>query len=154
MIIKSYFTHLLICCSFCCIIALSCKKESENPNAPDVYINIELNPNSTIYQELNTVGGWMYLTATPPSRGIIVYRKTMNEFVAYDRIPPNEPDNCCDDNGNCSRLIVGDYFPLVVDECNNIHYLILNGSIVEGSGRYPLIQYRTTYNGNILRICN
>lgn len=131
-----------------------CTKTVINPNIPDVYINITIDPNLTFYQELNTVGGWMYLTATPPSRGIIVYHKDLYEFVAFDRIPPNGPDNCCDDEGNCSRLVVDDYFPKVMDECNNISYLILDGSILEGNGQYPLVQYYTTYDGNLLRIYN
>ncbi|MDA3944163.1 MAG: hypothetical protein PF694_11565 [Bacteroidetes bacterium] len=138
------------------VIALSfsgCRKEEINPNNPNVYINITIDPNSTFYQELNTVGGWMYLTAEPPSRGIIVYRYNLSEFLAYDRIPPNEPNNCCID-GNCTRLIVGDYFPFAYDECNEISYLLLNGGIVEGEGKFPLIQYNTTFNGQLLRIFN
>ena len=131
----------------------SCRKEEINPNDTRAYINFTIDPNSTFYQELNTVGGWMYLTADPPSRGIIVYRMTQNEFLAYDRIPPNEPDRCCEDN-ECTRLIVGEYYPMAYDECNDISYLLLNGSIVEGDGKWPLIQYQTTYNGQLLRIFN
>lgn len=136
------------------IILNSCKKEEQNPNIPNVFINITIDPNSTIYQELNTAGGWLYLTSTPPSRGIIVYRIDQNQFVAYDRMPPNDPDRCCDDDGNCTRLVVGDNFPFAKDECNNISYLLLNGSIFEGEGKYPLIQYNTSYNGQLLRIFN
>ncbi|MFA5546630.1 MAG: hypothetical protein WDA14_13350 [Sphaerochaetaceae bacterium] len=135
------------------LIQPGCRKEEINPNDPKAYINIEIYPNSTFYQELNTVGGWMYLTALPPSRGIIVYRYNLSEFLAYDRMPPNEPNNCCVD-GNCTRLIVGDYFPFAYDECNEISYLLLNGSIMEGEGKFPLIQYNTTYNGQQLRIFN
>lgn len=150
--IKIQLTAVLILA----VILLSfsgCRKEEVNPNNPNVYINITIDPNSTFYQELNTVGGWMYLTAEPPSRGIIVYRYNLSEFLAYDRIPPNEPNNCCVD-GNCTRLIVGDYFPFAYDECNEISYLLLNGGIVEGEGKFPLIQYNTTFNGQLLRIFN
>ena len=123
MITTKYFRKLLVCCGIIlCLLVSSCDKDSENPNTPSVYINIKINPNSTMYQELNTVSGWMYLTATTPSRGIIVYRYSMNEFIAYERTPPNEPDNCCDENGNCSRLVVD--FPFVVDKCNdNLQYI-------------------------------
>lgn len=136
------------------VVASACKKEEENPNVPNVYINITIDPNSTFYQELNTAGGWLYLTSTPPSRGIIVYRIDQTQFVAYDRMPPNDPDRCCDEDGNCTRLVVGDYYPFAKDECNNISYLLLNGSIFEGDGKYPLIQYNTSYNGQLLRIFN
>lgn len=149
---RLFHTFLVVCVVF--LFFSGCTKTEINPNAPNVYINITIDPNSTMYQSLNTVGGWMYLTSTPPSRGIIVYHKDLYEFVAFDRIPPNNPDNCCDDQGNCSRLIVDDYYPMVMDECNNISYLILDGSIIEGEGTFPMIQYNTTYNGNLLRIFN
>jgi hypothetical protein len=135
------------------LIISACQKEDPNPYIPDVYIDITIDPNSTFYQELNTVGGWMYLTSELPSRGIIVYRSDIIEFVAYDRIPPNDPNRCCSNN-ICTRLVVGDYYPFVQDTCTSTSYLLLNGSIFEGEGKYPLIRYNTSYNGHLLRIFN
>lgn len=127
----------------------SCDDTPENPNAPDVYINFIINPNSLEYYEINTVSGWMYLTAQRPSRGLIVYRYSIDEFRAYERLAPNEPDYC----GDNSRLMVE--FPFVVDTCLNIKYSILDGSIItEGFKGYPLIQYHTQYDGHTLRVYN
>jgi len=59
----------------------ACNKSNVNPNIPHVVINLTLDPNSTIFQELNTVGGWLYLDEVPgmvipsASRGEIVYRQ-------------------------------------------------------------------------------
>lgn len=99
------------------------------------------------------------------SRGIIIYRQSQNEFLAYDRLPPNEPNACTDSQGNTTRLVVE--FPYVVDHCNNAYYNILNGQIIvneefdmipnfptEGTVVYPLIQYHTQYDGNKLTIYN
>ena len=132
-----------------------CKEPLVNPNYPNAYINFTIYPNDIIhYQDLNTVSGWMYLTSDPEStsRGIIVYRFSQDEFRAYDRLPPNEPNACCDNEGNCTRLVVDS--PFVIDNCNQIKYNILNGDIVEGDGIYPLIQYHTSFNGTELRIFN
>ena len=86
------------------------------------------------------------------------------EFLAYDRIPPNYPDACTDSQGNTTRLVVD--FPFVVDQCNNAYYNILNGQIIvaepdmipnfptEGVTVFPLIQYRTTYDGSKLTVTN
>lgn len=137
----------------CFALMASCEKEDPNPVTPDVYIDITIDPNSTFYQELNTVGGWMYLTADPPSRGIIVYRNDLMEFLAYDRIPPNDPNLCCANNV-CTRLLVGEYFPFAMDTCTGTTYLLLNGSVFEGDGKYPMIRYNTSYNGHLLRISN
>ncbi len=138
---------------------MSCNKSNINPNIPKGVIRIDIDPNSTFYQELNTVGGWTYIDNGQPnayisgnSRGVIVYRKSLTEFMAYDRMPPNEPDKCCNNNGQCTKLIVGDYYPMVKDTCTQNSYLLLNGSIFTGNGRYPLIQYQAVYDGGLLHI--
>ncbi len=128
-----------------------CGDRNVNPNIPKVHIDFEIWPDSPRFHELNTISGYMYLTSEYPSRGIIVYRMWQNEFKAYDRIPPNEPNACC--NGDsCSRMVVD--FPFIVDKCNHIKYNIMDGSIVEGVGVYPLIEYYTEYDGSKLRIHN
>ena len=144
-IMKKIFL-ILICLT---VSLLSCNDTPENPNVPDVYINFSINPNSLEYYEINTVSGWMYLTANRPSRGLIVYRYSLDEFKVYERLAPNEPNHC----GDNSRLIVE--FPFVVDTCLDIKYSILDGSIItEGFKGYPLIQYHTQYDGRTLRIYN
>ncbi len=136
------------------LLTNSCNKEEINPNIPNVYINITLDPNSTVYQELNTAGGWMYLTANAPSRGIIVYRLTNEEFMAYDRIPPNEPNKCCENATSCTRLVVGDNYPFVKDDCLGTMYSLLDGSIFSGEGKWGMIRYNATYDGFNLSIFN
>lgn len=133
----------------------TCREYPENPYRPDAYFNFTINPyTDQRYQALTVVSGWMYLTSDEysTSRGIIVYRMSMDEFKAYDRLPPNNPYGCCDSDGICSRLVVDS--PFVVDNCNDIRYNILDGSIVEGDGVYPLIEYHTIFDGVTLRIYN
>ena len=127
----------------------SCIDTPYNPNTPDVYINFKIYPNSTMEYKLNTVSGWRYATAPWPSRGIIIYRYSLDEFKAYERQSPNDPDYC----GESSRLIVE--FPFVVDTCLDVKYSILDGSIfTQGYTGYPLIEYRTQYDGHTLRVFN
>lgn len=154
-----------------CAIALlgmqGCERYPENPNRPTVAFSFTIYPNSIQYQALNVTSGWIYLTSEveSTSRGIIVYRQSETEFLAYDRLPPNEPDACTDSQGNTTRLVVD--FPFVVDHCNNAYYNILNGQIIindqfdmvpnfptDGMVVYPLIQYHTTYDGNKLTVYN
>ena len=140
---------------------LSCNKENTNPNIPNVVINITIDPNSTVYQELNTQGGYLYLDEQPgifipsESRGIIVYRETMSTFKAYERQPPNDPYLCCDSKGNnCTKLIVGEFYPFAKDTCNGNLYYLPDGNLFEGEGKYPLIQYSAVYAGGLLHIYN
>ena len=148
------------------LLASGCREFSENPNRPILPSPITIYPNTLQYQELNFVSGWIYITSEveSTSRGIIVYRQSDTEFLAYDRMPPNEPDACTDSHGNTTRLVVD--FPFVVDRCNNAYYNILNGQIIvaepdkipnfptDGTIVYPLIQYHTSFDGSKLVISN
>ncbi len=142
-----------------------CHSYPENPNRPTTPFRFTINPNSLQYQELNVVSGWIYLSSEveSTSRGIIVYRQSETEFLAYDRLPPNYPDACTDSQGNTKRLVVD--FPFVVDNCNNAYYNILNGQLIVSEefgmipsfpteDAYPLIQYYTTYDGSKLTVYN
>ncbi len=128
------------------VFAISCNSKPYNPNAPVININFSIYPNTLEYQELNAVGGWMYLTAQLPSYGIIVYRYNLDEFKAYERKAPNDPYACPD-----NRLFV--QLPYVIDSCLDYKYSILDGSIIEGTG-YNLIEYFTIFDGTELRIYN
>lgn len=149
-LIPKWFINLLL---LVVVMLGSCTKEERNPNIPDVFINFTIDPNSTFYQPLNTAGGWMYLTSEPPSRGVIVHRINMTDFVAFDRIPPNDPNKCCDGN-NCTRLIVDGHYPFAKDTCTGTLYSLLDGSIFQGEGRYPMVRYNAVYNGGLLRVFN
>jgi len=142
------------------LTASSCNKSNINPNIPDVIISYTIDPNSTQFLDLNTVGGWLYLDEIPgiiipyPSRGIIVYRYDLNEFKAYERQPPNDPFKCCDDVKGCTKLIVGGNYPFVKDTCNNNLYQLLDGTLFNGTGQFSLIRYNAMYDGALLRIYN
>ena len=127
-------------------VFLSCNSKPDNPNSPEVEINFTIYPNTLEYQELNVVGGWMYVTAPLPSYGIIIYRYNIDEFRAYERMSPNEPHACPD-----NRLYVS--LPYVIDSCLDYKYSILDGSLIQGSG-YPLTQYFTQFDGSALRVYN
>ena len=135
------------------LLFTGCKEPLVNPNYPTGIIDFTIDLNRPIYYDLRIVSGFMYLTANAEStsRGVIVYRLSQEEFRAYDRMPPNNPD-CRDENGEITRLYVD--FPFVMDDCNDIKYNIINGELFEGEGIFPLIQYHTTFDGVPLRVFN
>lgn len=130
----------------------SCHSEWENPNRLTAIVDFTIYPNSIREYELNNPGGYKYYYSDPESnsRGIIVYRVDMTEFRVWDRLPPNKPNTCCNDEGECSRLVADGLF--VLDNCNNITYNILDGTVFEGEGRYRLYPYTYTFDGSALRI--
>ncbi len=134
----------------------SCSKNPINPDIKPAVVRIDINPNSIFYQNLNTVGGFIYVRngddgvyLSPESRGVIIYRSGIDAFKAYDRIPPNSPDQC----GTSTMLEVGTP-PFVEDPCTGNKYLLTDGSLVQGTGKYPMIQYHAEYDGTLLHIYN
>jgi len=135
---------------FFALLVSQCKKE--DAPLPFAVVNIRIEPNSTEFINLNTVGGHEYLTALFPSRGVIVYRISVDEFVAFERTCPHDPDACCSEG--CSRLVVEDDGIIIKDGCCESTYLILDGSNITGPSVKPLKQYFTSYNGKTLHIYN
>jgi nitrite reductase/ring-hydroxylating ferredoxin subunit len=124
-----------------------CKKESEQNNEiPVVAVSISISPNSTEYVELNPVNGWVYLTGG--YRGIIVYRRSLNEFVAFERACPY------DWNANNTRIMVDTSGITAQCPTCKSKFILLDGSTYSGPSGYPLKQYQTSYDGNMLYIFN
>jgi nitrite reductase/ring-hydroxylating ferredoxin subunit len=143
-------TKLGLVSLFLFVFLTHCQKDAYTP-LPHVDVNIQILPNSIQYLDLNAVGGFIYLTANYPSRGIIVYRLGPNDFKAYERTCPYDPDGCCS-GSSCSRLVVEENRLSIIDSCCNSVYLILDGSNISGPSTYPLKQYHTSYDGTTLRI--
>jgi len=157
MIFKNkIFLNLLLLGLIASSVLISCNKgDDPNSDIPYAHINVVINPNSTMYQELNTVGGWMYYQwVDPPSRGLIIYRMTIDEFKAYERTPPMNSNACCDvESGFCTSLLVDDYYPFVQDTCSDYSFQILDGSPLSPA-TIPLKSYRAVYDGQNLYITN
>ncbi|MBO6026114.1 MAG: hypothetical protein J6P73_02620 [Bacteroidales bacterium] len=145
---KKTFTTLVLILP---LLFCGCRSEWNNPVRLTAVVDFTIYPNSIREYEINSPGGFKYYTSDPisNSRGIIVFRVNMDTFAVWDRLPPNNPNACCED-GECSRLVVKANF--VIDQCNEITYNILDGSIFEGEGQYPLYPYYYTYDGAALRI--
>lgn len=124
---------------------LSCEKE--NPDAiPRVQVNFYLYTNEPQFAPLTAVGGWAYVSGG--SRGIILFRRSIDEFNAFDRHTPLNPDN------DCAVLDVDSTGTYAVDRCSGSEYLLFDGSIVSGEAKTPLISYQTSFNGQVLRVYN
>ena len=151
---NKFFLIPFIMISLACFLYTACDKD-DGGRLPLPPMDITIAPNSTIYSEINIVGGWMYLDETdgvePPSRGVIVYRSSPDEFLAFERTPPFKPDSCCNAGKTiCTSLIVD--FPFVVDTCTGSNYLILDGSVSSGPSNMSLSMYVTEYYGGLLYI--
>jgi nitrite reductase/ring-hydroxylating ferredoxin subunit len=128
------------------LIIGGCSKEEQKNEIPVVPVNFVVSPNSTEYIELNSVNGWV--TVTGGYQGIIIFRKSLTEFMAYERACPydwEQPD---------ARVTVeASGITAVCPVCKS-KFILTDGTPFEGPTHYPLKTYQTTYDGNLLFITN
>jgi len=138
----------LIFYSVILIAAGSCRDKEERL-VPHYPTDITLNLNLPEYNTLINPGGWLYLTGG--SRGVIVYRVSYDEFVAFDRhCTFNVPERCRVSMMEESGLTLKD------EQCCGSVFDIFTGGVIEGPATRSLQSFRTIYtpSTNTLRVFN
>ncbi|MEI6123678.1 MAG: Rieske 2Fe-2S domain-containing protein [Bacteroidota bacterium] len=141
---KKYFNIFLILIASVFLV-VACKKENKN-TIPYVYVSFYLNISSTLYFELSSVGGWVNLTGG--YHGVVVYRESADQFVAFDRACPYDWD------ADSSYVSVEPSGLVLKCKACGSEYIITDGSIVKGPATYPLKQYNTVFDGQTLHVYN
>lgn len=127
------------------IFVISCKKENDN-GVPIIAVDIYLYTNNPSFIDLYVIGGWAYIDGGV--RGILVYRKSQTEFMAYDR-------NCTYQSSDpCATVFVDATNILATDTCCHSKFSMYDGSVTQAPAGLPLKAYQTTYDGNVLHIFN
>lgn len=139
--------NLILYSCFILLFINSCKKQTATSGVPLVAVNLNLYINNPSYIKLNAIGGWQYIAGG--ARGILLYRSSSSDFMAYDRNCTYQPTNPCAivsvDNTN---IIVRD------STCCSSQFSIVDGSVIHGPATFPLKAYNTSFDGNILHIYN
>lgn len=141
------------------LLPVSCKN-SKNDVIPSVYTDFTIDiSNDILFRNLTSIGNsvivnyltnnWGYRSAGFDSSGIIVYRSLPDEFNAYDRTCPYDYVV----NNKVVRVNV-DFIKAVCPVCSTYYELSSYGSPASGPGRYPLKNYRTTFDGQYVRVTN
>jgi nitrite reductase/ring-hydroxylating ferredoxin subunit len=156
-VIKHSKVSILIITVSLFITFSSCNK-NKNDVIPDVTIDFTLDLNDPEFVNLNALGGsdtidartnnWGLYAAGFNGNGIIIYRGP-DEFYAYDRTCPH--DYAVND------LIVKvkvDFTLAVCPKCGTTYALAAYGTPASGTGRYPLKNYRTSFDGRYVRVWN
>jgi hypothetical protein len=121
--------------------------EQNNQNIPYVPVNFDLNLNLPAYTSLNYPGE--HLIVQGGSKGIILYRYTIDEFVVLDR------HSTFDVSMSCKVVVEPDGITLSDEnECSESKWLIIDGSVMQGPATLPLHRYRTSWNPPILHVYN
>lgn len=129
------------------LLATACNKNNNHP-VPSIPFDTTIDMSLPTYSNLLGVSGWAYLNGG--SKGIIIYRRGLDDFIAFDRHSP------ADVAGECPTPLspdVDNYLQLN-DTCNTASFSLYDGSPISGS-EYGLRQYQTIWDGNQgLRIFN
>ncbi len=129
------------------LLIFSCNKSKNHP-VPSIPFDISINISLPSYSDLQGVGSWAYVNGG--AKGIIVYRKSYDQFVAFDRQSP------ADGGADCATPLMPDStnFLQLNDICSGARFSLYDGSPMSGSD-YGLRQYQVVWDGNlILRIYN
>jgi len=127
------------------IICLQSRCNEQEQYIPYVPVDFSVNVNLPAYINLSVPSG--HVLVSGGSQGIVLYRYTLDQFVALDRHATADiPSNC--------QVEVAEDGLMLIDPCGDSEWLIIDGSVVSGSATYPLHQYGTQWDPPILRVYN
>jgi hypothetical protein len=137
----------------------SCNKK--NDVIPDVYVDFTLNLSDPEFFELNAFGGTVLVNASTNNWGTsaagydgngIIIHAGVDEFFAYDRTCPHDYEV----NGISVKVNVDPTNSLnaICPKCLTNYALSAGGTPSKGVSRYPLKNYRTSFDGRFVRVWN
>lgn len=139
-------TNTKICILFLLLFYISCSKDNKNSAIPYTDVNITIYTSDPDFIDLNAVGGWTSVTGG--LRGIIIYRYSNNEFKAYERDCPYNPNDPC-------ALISVEVNDIIAScSCCGSRFQLSDGDVIQGPSSYPMKEYQTSWDGNALHIFN
>lgn len=120
--------HLVLLMAFAFLYSCSDKQE-----VPDVPVNFHASLSDPRLSRLNSPGGAATITGYGVA-GLIIYRRTDNAYVAYDRCSTVNPDKKCAVN-------VDDPSLTATDPCSGARFSLYDGAAVKAPATKPLRQY-------------
>jgi nitrite reductase/ring-hydroxylating ferredoxin subunit len=135
---------LLIVSSVIFIISACRRQEHPVPYAP---VNVVLYVSDPEFFPLNVIGGSIYHRGG--SRGLIIHRRSQDEFIALERHCPYQPED------PCGRV----YFDstalfTLIDTCCGSRFLVSDGTVQQGPATISLRKYFTEYDGVKVTVTN
>ncbi len=106
----------------------------------DIILNLSLPENSDLATQ-----GYKYLSGNAGVRGIIVYKKNITTYLAFERNCSYQP------NSACATVDVHSSTLFMQDACCSSMFN-WDGNPTGGPAWRPLLQYVTFLNGNVLTI--
>lgn len=145
MTLGRHIQSLLVLLFLSVLISTSCES-NRGQIIPYVQVYVDLD----LYAELGNMGiGTTRIIPNEGYRGIVLYRETDLGFYAYDMTCTEYPEH--------DRAVVRDTIFDGVFKCPQCdsRYVIINGAYPDsGPAEFPLVEYHTNIQGNLLLISN
>lgn len=157
MVSKSKIAIFLI--SMLSVVLLTSCKKSKYDVIPDVYVDFYISLSDPQFFELTAPLNSAYVdeytnniganAAGYDRNGIIIYSAPEDEFYAYDRTCPHDYVV----NGLSIQVNV-DFISAICPRCSTSYSLEVGGTPISGPGKYPLKNYKTSFNGQSIHVWN
>lgn len=126
------------------ILISACNRDETN--IPYYPVNITIYLDDPQWINLSATGGYEYITGG--SKGIILFRTSPSQIVAYERHCTYNPNEGCKISMDSSFVSATD------DACCGSSFSMFDGSIISGPAVLPLRIYHTEIIDNVLYIRN
>jgi len=145
MALRAHILSLFLVLLLSVVISPSCES-NRGQIIPYVQVYVDLD----LYAELGNMGiGSTRIIPNEGYRGIVLYREADLGFYAYDMTCTEYPEH--------DRAVVRDTVFDGVFQCPKCdsRYVVINGAYPDsGPAEFPLVEYRTSIQGNLLLITN
>ena len=139
--LRKYFQILIL------FVFFSACKNNDN-YVPYAYVNFDIFLSDPQYYELNAIGNSVSVNHEG-YKGIVIYRKSSDEFMVFDKCCTNDPTNTCEIAEETS-----DEYTVKCNCCGSI-FSLYDGYPMEGPAKLPLKEYNYQFDGdNMLSIFN
>ena len=121
-----------------CMSIFSCSKNDKGELIPTVPVNLTIYLSLPQYSSLNSIGNTVEITGG--YKGIVVYRRSLDEFVAFDLACPHDP--------NEGKLAIDSSGVTTVHATCNSKFSLYDGSKIAGPSTRPMKRYNADYSSN------
>ncbi len=125
------------------LLIQSCGKEGNY--IADVPVDVRISVNDYRFSALNSAGG--YVVINGGVAGIILYKRTTGQIVAYDRCSTYNPESKC-------AVIVNEPSITATDPCSGSIFTMEDGYSIKAPATRPLKQYQVTVTSSQITVYN
>lgn len=144
-------TRILRILLFVFLVSCSNDQTNRNPFLQEIGFRFDANLNLPLYSPLTNTGSAVLVQSGGiGTRGVFIINTGFNQFRAFEASCPNHAPN------TCSTMTLDGQ--VATCACEDYEYSLFTGQQLnrpdDGNRYYDMLEYRATFNGNIVSITN